>query len=523
MTDSHTSRPKTKTRSSDKKLFVVDTNVFLSDPMAVFGFKEHTVVITMTVLEELDRKKTCDRIGSEARACIDVISKIINGASHQEVIKGVPIVPLDGVRSDGNGFLRIYDDTKAVTERESSLDNIADNRIIAATIALEKESSDSIVILVTKDINMRLKALTLGARTQDYNNDRQLTDIDMLYSGCRNLLEMKGGDKLLKLIRGAERQPATNPPGLHPRASEYFSLNMSQMPEEVIPQLIQNASFYDPSSSKYSSIVAIDNATGIIEFITSDMDLLLKREAYGIKARSFEQAEALRALLDPAISLVILVGPAGSGKTLLALAAAIEQSSGKDRMALNNGKKQVQSYSKNTTGFDRIIVSRKLTDMTESIGFLPGTEEEKMAPWLGAIEDSLEIIAGTATRPGEGQSGIDRSDAQTTIEILTKSCNIQAKTLNFMRGRSLNNTFFLLDESQNMTPHQMRSMLTRMGEGSKIAVLGNLGQIDDKYISPLSSGLTWAVEHMKKFEGAVVVHLPGSERSPLAEFAEKAR
>lgn len=504
--------------SPDKKFFIVDTNVFLSDPMAVFGFEEHVVVITMTVLEELDRKKSCERIGREARACIDLISKTINGASHQEVNHGVPIVPVGAIANEKTGLLRIYDDSKSVIDREGDLENLADNRIIAATLAIKKSEPDRAVTLVTKDINMRLKALTLGAEVQDYANDRQLSDIDMIYCGCRNIHEIDDGSILLEQLTNAVGDTVDTSIHCHPRKSTVISIPISKIPESIQPKLLLNSSLYDPDSSTYWSVINIDSATDQMEFISSNMASLLERNLFGVKPRSFEQAEALRALTDPEISLVVLVGPAGSGKTLLALAAGLEQSDANGNIFGKKHEKNARNQSaSNSARFERIIASRKLTDMTEAIGFLPGTEEEKMAPWLGAFSDSLELLAGGGFSAGEGKESVGLTN---TVNLLIEAGNIQFKSLNFMRGRSLNSTFMVLDESQNLNPHQMRSMLTRIGEGSKIVVMGNLSQIDDKYITALSSGLTWAVEHMKGFKGAAIVHLPGSERSELAAYAE---
>jgi PhoH-like ATPase len=216
----------------------------------------------------------------------------------------------------------------------------------------------------------------------------------------------------------------------------------------------------------------------------------MRQSLWGLTPRNIEQAMAFHLLLNKEVDLTILTGPAGSGKTLLALANGLE--------AIIERKQ-----------YDKLIIARSTPPMAEEIGFLPGTEEEKMAPWLAAFEDNLEVMHGRDESP------------YGSIEYIKEKANIQLKSLNFMRGRSFNNAYIIIDEAQSLTQFQLKSIITRVGQGSKIVILGNLAQIDNHYVNPLTSGLTYLVEKMKWFEHAGIMHINGIERSRLAAFAEE--
>ena len=234
----------------------------------------------------------------------------------------------------------------------------------------------------------------------------------------------------------------------------------------------------------------IEKTDSELKFLDLGRERLMNLDAWGIRPKNIYQGMALQALLDPEIDLVILTGPAGCGKTLLAMAAALE-------MVVERGK------------YEKVIVTRNTPEIAESIGFLPGTEEEKMAPWLAAITDTLEVLHKNDVNP----SG--------SMNYIMDKANIQFKSINFMRGRSIQNSVVLLDECQNLTASQIKTMITRMGEGTKLICSGNLAQIDSNYLTAVTSGLTYIVERFKDFDGSANVYLNGVVRSRLAEFAEE--
>jgi len=372
-----------------------------------------------------------------------------------------------------------------------------DNRIIKVALFLQNSEADRQTVLVTKDINMQLKARAAGLHcVEDYMNEQQIDDISYLASGFfvladeffdtqgNNLQSRKEGTKNLYRVKRSNL-PIELDDSLH--LNQYWfsgdGLSVENVPEYVY------------------QVVGTDDEW--VDLHCLGTKSLLKREAYGIRPRSLLQALALHALLDPNITLVQLTGPAGSGKTLLALAAALEQSN------LCSGQ------------YNKIILTRSATDMAEEIGFLPGTEEEKMMPWLAAFTDSMEVLCNTDVK-GHSSDKVNAASASAiSMKILQDKSNMQFRSLTFMRGRNFVDAFIILDEAQNLNPHQMRSLITRVGGGSKMVVLGNLNQIDGYGVTALNSGLTHAVDKMRHFAGSTVVCLPGGERSPLASFAEE--
>lgn len=453
------------------KLYVLDTNVLLHDPMAVNAFKEHKVVIPMTVLEELDHIK--DRrdkpVSREARIAIQAIDKLLGRASPKEMIAGVEI---PNELQSRKGVLAIYPDQLGADDPASSrhAQQSNDNRIIHVALTLQREHPLTFVCLVTKDINMRLKAKGAGLEhVEDYRRDRVLDDIDLLTKGYE-IVPGSLWDRVERVetqrngVRAVHQLPLSALPNAYPRM------------------------FVRDEQDTFGYVEKIENDT--IHMRDIRPETLMRQKTWGLTPRNLEQAMAMSLLQDAALDLVILTGPAGSGKTLLALAYGLH--------AILEEKR-----------FDKLIIARSTPPIAEDIGFLPGTEEEKMAPWLAAFEDNLEVLHGR-----------DES-VHSSIEYVKQKANIQFKSLNFMRGRSFNNACIIIDEAQGLTQFQLKSIITRVGDSSKIIILGNLAQIDNAYISPLTSGLTYIVEKFKRFDHAGIMHIDGIERSRLAAFAEE--
>ena len=454
-----------------QKIYVLDTNVLLHDPTAIRGFKEHKVVLPMTVLEELDSIKDRKQkdVSREARIAISSIDKLLADATPEEMQKGVP------VSENEQGTLAIFADqlmTESVTGpiANASAQQCNDNQIINVALYLQKQNPDAYVCLITKDINMRIKAKGFGlGNVEDYRRDKILDDIDLLSGGHRHY-----SGSFWDYVDDVETRREGN-----------------SIVHQVAKQLLDDA---------YPNMFVHDDEgfVGYIEVVDDDSlyirdlggDQLMRQQTWGLKPRNLEQAMAMFLLNNSDIDLTILTGPAGSGKTLLALAAALH--------AIIEER-----------NYEKLVIARSTPPMAEDIGFLPGTEEEKMAPWLAAFEDNLEVLHGRDEMPFS------------SIEYVKDKANIQFKSLNFMRGRSFNNTFIIIDEAQSLTQFQLRSIITRVGQNSRIVILGNLAQIDNHYINPLTSGLTYCVEKMKRFRHCGIMHVNGIERSRLAAFAEE--
>ncbi|MBN50788.1 MAG: ribonuclease [Spongiibacteraceae bacterium] len=458
-----------------EKLFVLDTNVLLHDPMALSAFQEHRIVIPMTVLEELDTIK--DRrdkdVSREARIAIQGIDKIMFNATPTQIQEGVeiPSIAEEGKR----GTLAIFPDQLINHDSDApyldgSVHQTNDNRIINVAMHLQETRPDARVCLVTKDINMRLKAKGSGlANVEDYRRDRVLDDIEYMAKGY----EQVDGD----FWEGVE-QVDTYREG----ALTVHNINRSRYPNAHINQFLLDGKDF----VGYVRKVTEDK----LELLDLSREQLMHQRIWGLKPRNMEQAMAFFLVQQQHIDMTVLTGPAGSGKTLIALAYGLH--------AILEERR-----------YDKLIVARSTPPIAEDIGFLPGTEEEKMAPWLAAFDDNLEVLHGNDESPFS------------SIEYVKDKANIQFKSLNFMRGRSFNNAYIVIDEAQGLTQFQLKSIITRVGGNSKIVVLGNLAQIDNKYISPLTSGLTYLVEKSKYFPHAGIMHVNGIERSRLAAFAEE--
>ncbi|MFC3122397.1 PhoH family protein [Agaribacter flavus] len=455
-----------------RKLFVLDTNILLHEPLAFLSFKEHDVVVPMTVLEELDYIKDSKKdVARDARVSIRAMEDLLHDASPEQMLEGVTMQGLGSGKTAPTGALSIFADLSMQDKQQVFSSNENDNRIINAALYLQAQNPKRDVVLVTKDINMRLKAKGAGmSLVQDYRSDQLISDMKYLTKGFYKF-EGNFWDKVKSVESVTEGRDTVH------------TIDKSLVPEPYINEFI-----VDDDGSFAGLIEAIDEDT--IEVLDLGVDRLMARKAWGIHPKNIGQAMALHTLLDPHIDLCILTGPAGSGKTLLALAAALH-------MVIEHNM------------YDKIIVTRSTPEIAESIGFLPGTEEEKMAPWLAAITDSLEVLH----KNDENTKG--------SMNYIMEKANIQFKSVNFMRGRSLQNAIVILDESQNLTASQLKTIITRCGEGTKLICAGNLSQIDSNYLNPLTSGLTYLVEKFKYFSGSATVSLDGVVRSRLAEFAEK--
>ncbi|HAB79965.1 MAG TPA: ribonuclease [Glaciecola sp.] len=457
--------------SSSTKIYVLDTNILLHEPLAFLSFQEHDVVIPMTVLEELDYIKDSKKdVARDARVSIRAMENILKDASPEEMTHGVSLAGTVGGEHGPSGRLSIYTDLLMAQELQVFTSNENDNRIINVGLDLQQSHPDTTVVLVTKDINMRLKAKGAGMRkVEDYRTDQLIDDIKYL---CKGYVIFPG-DFWSQVTDVQSRQEGRD--------------TIHSIPKSVLPDAYINEFIIDETNTFAGLIEGIDQE--VIEVLDLGVERLMSRQAWGIQPKNIGQAMALHTLLDPHIDLVIMTGPAGSGKTLLALAAALEMVVEKNM-------------------YDKIIVTRSTPEIAESIGFLPGTEEEKMAPWLAAITDSLEVLH----KHDENTSG--------SMSYIMEKANIQFKSVNFMRGRSIQNAIVILDESQNLTASQLKTIITRCGEGTKLICGGNLAQIDSNYLSAVTSGLTYIVEKFKHFEGSSTITLEGVVRSRLAEFAE---
>ncbi|GEM75960.1 PhoH family protein [Vibrio sagamiensis] len=453
---------------TERKLFVLDTNILLHEPFAIFSFQEHDVVIPMTVLEELDRIKDSKRdVARDARVAIRALEDLFREATPEEISEGIPVAK----DSPEQGTISILADFELQETVKAFADKAGDNRILNAVLYLQKIRAPREVVLVTKDINMRLRAKGAGVcYVEDYRTDQLIDDVQYLTKG----FQKRSGD-FWSDIEQVESYTL--------EGKTFHKLDRAPLEPTFINQYV-----IDEDSDFAGRVETMDNEK--VTLLDLSRERLMNRQVWDITPKNIYQGMALDALLDPEIDLVILTGAAGSGKTLLTMAAALEQTI-EQKM------------------FDKIIVTRNTPDIGESIGFLPGSEEEKMMPWLAAVTDTLEAL--------------HKNDHCTegSMRYICDKANIQFKSINFMRGRSIQNAFVLLDECQNLTASQIKTIITRCGEGTKIVCSGNLAQIDSHYLTPVTSGLTYMVERFKNFESSANIHLNGVVRSRLAEFAEE--
>jgi PhoH-like ATPase len=458
------------------KLFVLDTNVLMHDPMSLFRFEEHDIYLPMIVLEELDsNKKGVTEVARNARQASRTLDALaaVKGA---EITMGLPLKSLGNKEVGGKLFFQTQPLDMSLPQ--SLPQGKADNQILGVVQALRNQHSPREVVLVSKDINMRIKARALGLAAEDYQNDKTLEDGDLLYSGWQ-ALPADFWSKHGKSIESWQSAGVT-----------YYRISGPMVPDLHINQFVYLENPGEPSL--YARVTEIRGKTAVLRTLKDYAHG--KNAVWGVAARNREQNFALNLLMDPEVDFVTLTGNAGTGKTLMALASGLTQ-------VLDDRR------------YTEIIVTRATVSVGDDIGFLPGTEEEKMGPWMGALDDNLEVLAKTETSAGEwGRAA--------TQELIRSK--IRIKSLNFMRGRTFLNKFVIIDEAQNLTPKQMKTLITRAGPGTKIICMGNLAQIDTPYLTEGSSGLTFAVDRFKGWPHGGHITLARGERSRLADFASEA-
>ena len=450
-----------------RKAFVLDTNVLIHDPNALLNFEEHHVLLPMTVLEELDKLKSGKAsVSAECRAAIRMIDRILGDAAPEQIRAGVPIWRAAQREYLGSLSVLLDQPEGGVQTLANSLN---DNKIINLLVALQLSEPSTELVLVTKDINMRLKARACGVASEDYSNHQLVSDIKQLAKGYSDF-EGSFWDRFNRVDT------------VQAMGETRHYLKRADWADAVYAN-----QFIKDEMGFIGRVLSVDDEHIVLRDLNEDR--LMSQEVWGLRPHNILQAMALDLLVDPDVHLVSLTGPAGSGKTILALATAIEQSIEDKR-------------------FSKIIATRSTPPLAEEHGFLPGTEEEKMDPWLGAISDNIEALH------------LHDESPKGSIEYVRERANIQFKALNYIRGRSFQKSLILIDECQNLTPHQMKAIITRAGEGSKVVCLGNLAQIDTPYLTPTSSGLTYMCERFKGFAHGGHIQLEGVPRSVLAEYAE---
>ena len=455
------------------KLFVLDTNVLMHDPTSLFRFEEHDIYLPILTLEELDNnKKGVSEVARNARQASRFLDELVT-AMPNGIADGISLSEKSGGAATG----KLYLQTEVITTvLPSSLANgKADNQILAVVMHLAHLHPKRQVILVSKDINMRIKARALGIAAEDYFNDKVLEDTELLYTGTRELAA-DFWDRHGKAIESWQHGGHT-----------YYRLS-----GPLVPSLLVNEFLYRELPGEAPLFAQVKEITGKTAVLQTLKDYThQKNNVWGITARNREQNFALNILMNPEIDFVTLLGQAGSGKTLLTLAAAL-------MLTL-----EFKVYSE-------IIMTRVTVPVGEDIGFLPGTEEEKMNPWMGALEDNLDVLNKTDDEAGEWGRAATRDLIRSRIKV---------KSLNFMRGRTFINKFLIIDEAQNLTPKQMKTLVTRAGPGTKVVCLGNISQIDTPYLTEGGSGITYVVDRFKGWPHSGHVTLQRGERSRLADHA----
>ncbi|WP_024302402.1 PhoH family protein [Pseudogulbenkiania sp. MAI-1] len=458
-------------KSRIAKLFVLDTNVLLHDPTCLFRFEEHDIFIPIITLEELDNHKTgMSEVARNARQASRFLNEIVSSTDGR-IDAGIP---LSGPSKDAASGKLILQTQAINSVLPTSLPvGKADNQILGIVMALKELHPERPVILVSKDINMRIKARALALDAEDYFNDKVLEDTDLLYTGAREI-DAVFWDRNSEDLRSWQE---------HDR--RYYQIKGPDVPDMHVNQLVWQSG----EQPLLAMVTKIEGKTAILETLKDFSHQ--KNNVWGIVARNREQNFALNLLMNPDIDFITLLGQAGTGKTLLTLAAGLA-------MTLEQ-----KLYSE-------IIMTRVTVPVGEDIGFLPGTEEEKMTPWMGALEDNLDVLNKSDDDGGDWGRAATRDLIRSRIKV---------KSLNFMRGRTFLNKYLIIDEAQNLTPKQMKTLITRAGPGTKVVCLGNISQIDTPYLTEGSSGLTYVVDRFKGWDHSGHITLQRGERSRLADFA----
>jgi len=430
-----------------KKTYVLDTNVYLTSAAAINTFGNNDIVIPLKILDEIDKhKKRQDSVGSQAREIIRRLDAFRSGGN---LSKGVRM-------GKGKGILRVSSYNPFCLPDDLDLED-SDNQILATALSVQEENKPRKVIVVSRDINMRVKCDALGLLTEDYHGEQVLESSDGLFSGKTEILV---DEQIINSFYEDE---------------EVFLGDEYNLSPNQFVMLISNSN---------------DKKTALAKYINSlsPLDRIAKstKGIWGTYPRNKEQQFAFDLLLNSKIPVVSLVGKAGSGKTLLALAAGLEQTFGKGAT------------------YKKVVVTKPVEPMGKDIGFLPGSMEEKMLPWLAPIQDNLQFLMG---------------DDKTTLAMYMDQGKIEVEAMTFIRGRSISNAFIIIDEVQNMTQHEIKTVLTRVGEGTKIVLTGDIEQIDNMYIDETNNGLSYVVERLKQEQITGHITLMKGERSQVATIA----
>jgi PhoH-like ATPase len=439
-----------------KKNFVLDTNVVLHDPGALTSFAENNVIIPIYVIEEVDSfKKDLSELGRNARQISRMLDQM---REHGRLVDGVPI------NGEDSGILRVAFTRTELPPEFALSSHTADNRILATALEVQRNESSVPLVFVSKDINLRIRAAALGLQVADY--DTEQTDISELYNGIYDL----------------EVEPDI--------LQDLFSNGSAALPEQPDNRGLSPNSFgiITDTSGQGSALARLQPETKTMQLLKGS-----GQTVWGIRPRNKEQRFAFELLLDDSVRLVTLVGQAGTGKTLLALAAGLQ------RVA------EDQTYT-------RMLVSRPVFPMGRDIGFLPGSVEDKLAPWMQPVHDNLELLLGISNK--EKRSG--RSSAE-----LFDMDMVHIEPLTYIRGRSIPKQFILVDEAQNLTPHEVKTIITRVGEDTKIVLTGDPYQIDNPYVDSTNNGLIHVVNRFRDEQIAGHITLSKGERSELAERAAR--
>ena len=445
-----------------KKIFVLDTNVLIHNPNAMFTFEENTVVIPITVIEEVDNfKKGIDEKGRNARQIGRYLDKLREKGSLR-----------DGVKTEKGGIIKVVLSRKVSdTAKDVLITDTNDNLIIGTALYLHNKEPDKEVTLVSKDANVRIKADAVGIKAANFETDK--INFSELYMGYLKIIVDDGTIEKFK-------------------KDEFMNNDFGEIYPNQFVMFCKNEDDEDGLVARYS---VANNAIYPLKYYTG-------QEIFGIKARNIEQTMSFDLLMDPEVKLVSLVGKAGTGKTLIALAAGLDQVVEK-----NNYK--------------RMVVSRPVSPLGKDIGYLPGTKAEKFNPWMQPIFDNMEILLSNRSEKEDNDNGKIFGKKQPGLNDYLDFGFIELEPLTYIRGRSLPDQYLIVDEAQNLTPHEMKTIITRAGEGTKIVLTGDPYQIDIPYLDSESNGLSIAVEKLKKEDIVGHVTLTKGERSALADLAAK--
>ena len=432
-----------------KKTYVLDTSVYLTDAHSIYSYGNNDIVIPLKVLEEIDKhKKRQDGVGANARKIIRIFDEL---RERGNLNKGVRIR-----KGKGIAYAKTFDPADLPISFDQS---DPDNQIIGTALTELKNNPNKKLIVVSRDINMRVKCDAVGTASEDYITQQVVSGRSELYTGLTSHLV---DDQIIDRFYEGKEEIILDGPS--------FNTNQFIM-------LVSNANEKKTALARYNG--ELQPLTKILNF---------RDGVWGVKSRNKEQTFALELLLDPEVSIISLIGKAGSGKTLLAVAAGLEQVMEKD------------------SRYRRLIVSRPVQPMGRDIGFLPGTLEEKMLPWLAPIQDNLQFLMG---------------NDKTTLDMYLDNGSIELEALTYIRGRSIANAYIVIDEAQNLSVHEMKTILTRVGEGTKIVLTGDIEQIDNVYVDETTNGLTYAIERLKKYPLTGHVTLQKGERSKVADLAAR--